>query len=200
MGLDYGLLIEIVGAAIALVYIYFEYKASIWLWRIGILMSLFYIVIFSQSKFYADAGIYLYNLGANIYGLWVWHKHSTPQSSEASPYDGISRMPAKYWRVLIPIIVVCWAGLALLLKYCTDSPVPIGDSFTTALSVVAMWVLARKYYDAWLFWIVVNAVSAGLYLWQGLYPTFAVFIVYTIISCAGLRKWKKESRTDNLKL
>lgn len=192
--MNYPLLIEIVGAAIALFYIYFEYKASMWLWYVGILMSLFYIVIFFQSKFYADAGIYLYNLGANIYGLWMWKKHSSATDSAESSYEGVSKMPRKYWPVLAAISMVVWAGLFLLLKYCTDSPVPVGDSFTTALSLVAMWVLAHKYYDAWIFWIIVNFVSVGLYVWQGLYPTSIVFTVYAIMSIMGLYKWKKESQ------
>ncbi|PLW99338.1 MAG: nicotinamide riboside transporter PnuC, partial [Marinilabiliales bacterium] len=79
----------------------------------------------------------------------------------------------------------------ILFRY-TDSPVPIGDSFTTALSIVATWMLARKILEQWLLWIVINAVSLGLYIYKGLYPTSILFVFYTILAIVGYYKWKSE--------
>jgi nicotinamide mononucleotide transporter len=73
----------------------------------------------------------------------------------------------------------------------TDSPVPVRDSFITSLSIVATWMLARKIYEHWYLWIVVNFVSAILFLTRGLFPTFVLYIVYGIMSFAGLVAWKK---------
>ena len=66
------LIIEIIGAVIGLTYLFLEYKANVWLWPVGILMSLFYVVIFFHGKFYADAVVYLYYIGANTYGMLKW--------------------------------------------------------------------------------------------------------------------------------
>ena len=57
------LIIEIIGTVIGLAYLYLEYKASVWLWPVGILMSIFYVFIFFHGKFYADAAVYLYYIG-----------------------------------------------------------------------------------------------------------------------------------------
>lgn len=189
------LVIEIIGAIIGLIYIFLEYKANVWLWPVGILMSLFYLVIFLHGKFYADAAIYLYYIGANIYGLMAWaHSRRNPQSSMEKPAENlvITHTPKRLVLPLTIIAVILWIAIFWILKTFTDSPVPVGDAFTTALSIIAMWMLAQKYLEQWVLWIVVNIVSTILYFWKGLYPTGVLFIVYVIIAVLGYFRWRKE--------
>jgi nicotinamide mononucleotide transporter len=79
----------------------------------------------------------------------------------------------------------------LLGRY-TDSPIPFGDALTTSLSVFATWMLARKKIEHWLIWIFIDIVSAGLYLYRGLYPTVLLFMVYTAMAGIGFYEWRKE--------
>ena len=187
------LIIEIIGAVIGLTYLFLEYKANVWLWPVGILMSLFYVVIFFHGKFYADAAIYLYYIGANTYGLIQWTRsRKQPIEEDGKTAElAITHVPAKRILPLVAITIILWIVLYGILKTVTDSPVPIGDAFTTAVSIVAMWMLAQKYLEQWLLWIVVNIVSTALYFWKGLYPTGILFIVYVIVAVLGYMKWKK---------
>ena len=178
--------LEFVGLVIGLLYLYLEYKANIWLWPVGVVMPLVYIVIFYQSKFYADMGIYIYYFFASIYGWYIWTK-STNQTDEIL----ISHLPHRYLGKLAAIFLITFAAIAFVLIRFTDSPVPYGDSFTTTLSILAMWMLAHKYIEQWLLWIVVNVVSTGLYFWKGLDTTAVLFVVYSIIPFFGYIKWKK---------
>ena len=66
------------------------------------------------------------------------------------------------------------------------------DAFTTAASIVATWMLARKIIHHWLIWIVVDSVSLGLYVYKGMYPTVVLFLVYTLMAYKGYMEWKKE--------
>ncbi len=191
--MDPATIIEYIGVAIGLAYLILEYKASFWLWPVGILMSLFYIVIFFQSKFYADAGIYTYYLGANLYGLIEWRRNSQ-KTSEKSIEMPITHTPKGKILPLTLIGLAIWAALWLLLSHLTDSPVPFGDSFTTALSVVAMYLLAKKHIEHWWLWVIVNLVSTVLYAWKGLYPMASFFAFYTIIAAMGYFNWRKEMR------
>ena len=191
--MDTATLIEYLGVAIGFAYLILEYKASFWLWPVGILMSLFYIVIFYQSKFYADAGIYAYYLGANLYGLVEWRRNSQKTSEETIEMP-ITHTPKSKILPLTLIGIAIWAALWLLLSHLTDSPVPMGDSFTTALSVVAMYLLAKKHIEHWWLWVVVNLVSTGLYAWKGLYPMAGFFAFYTLIAALGYVRWRKEMR------
>ena len=79
--------------------------------------------------------------------------------------------------------------IALVLRDYTDSPVPYGDAFTTALSITATWMLARKIIEHWWIWVVVNSVSLGLYIYKGLYPTSGLFFFYAHMSVVGYYQW-----------
>jgi len=86
---------------------------------------------------------------------------------------------------------VAFIGIAWILIEYTDSNVPWLDSFTTALSIVGMWMLARKYIEQWFAWIIVDIVCCGLYIYKDLYFTSALYGLYSIIAIFGYFKWKK---------
>ena len=189
------LIIELIGAAIGLIYLFLEYKANVWLWPAGIVMSLFYVAIFFHGKFYADAAVYLYYIGANTYGLLKWtrsRRRNLTEEGTATEALPITHVPKGQLLPLAAAAIALWGLLYWILGTFTDSPVPLGDAFTTAFSIVAMWMLAQKYLEQWLLWIVVNAVSTALYFWKGLYPTGVLFIVYVVVAVMGYFRWRKE--------
>jgi nicotinamide mononucleotide transporter len=83
-----------------------------------------------------------------------------------------------------------------VLVYLTDSDVPWGDGFTTAASIVATWMLARKILEHWLLWIVVDFVAAALYYYKGLYPSCLLYVIYALIAITGYFQWKKDLKTE----
>jgi nicotinamide mononucleotide transporter len=97
-------------------------------------------------------------------------------------------------RNVLPLTITAIAVfplIAFVLIYFTDSTVPWLDSFTTALSIIGMWMLARKYIEQWWVWIIVDLVSSGLYIYKELYFTSALYLLYAIIAIFGYRKWKE---------
>lgn len=179
--------IEIIGAIIGLLYLYLEYKANKWLWPVGVVMPVVYIWIFFNSKFYADMGVNIYYFFASIYGWILWNRHRNNGQDELP----ITHTPNKHILPITVTALLLFAIIAFILVRFTDSPVPFGDSFTTALSILGMWLLAKKYVEQWWFWFAVNIASCGLYIWKGLYPTSVLFGIYSVISVFGYFKWKK---------
>lgn len=178
--------LEIFGAIIGLIYLYLEYKANKWLWLFGVIMPVVYIFIFYQSKFYADMGINIYYFLASIYGWIVWTK-----SKNSERTTKISHTPTQFIVPLSIIGIAIFAFIAFILIRFTDSPVPYGDSFTTSVSIIGMWMLAHKYIEQWWLWFSVNIVACGLYFWKDLYYTGALFAIYAVISIFGYFKWKR---------
>lgn len=190
--------LEIIGTIVGLLYIYLEYKASVWLWLTGIIMPAIYIFVYFDAGFYADTGINIYFLFAGLYGWIVWlgktRKPKRTIDDNTSVKDNqtvlrITRAPKKYYLRLAAITAVVFASIAYILINFTDSTVPYGDSFTTALSITGLWMLTRKYVEQWIVWIIVDIVCCGLYLYKGLYPTGALYGLYTIIAVFGYFKW-----------
>lgn len=104
------------------------------------------------------------------------------------------------WRMAAKIgfiLAVLYCILYFILTRYTDSPIPIGDAFTTAVGIVATWMLARRLIAHWLLWIVVNFVSVYLYYLRGLYPTMFLYLCYAILAFIGLYNWKKKGIKTN---
>ena len=198
--------IEIFGAIAGIVYVFLEIKQTIWLWPVGIITSAVYIWVFFTSKFYADMSLQGYYLVISCLGWYWWVKgtghraRGTERKKEVE--DGrveewesgelqVTRLKLSTGIILAIVFVLLYILMWFVLIRLTDSPVPARDSFITSLSIVATWMLARKIYEHWFLWIVVNMVSAVLFLTRGLYPTVILYVVYGVMSFVGLAAWKK---------
>ena len=69
------------------------------------------------------------------------------------------------------------------------------DKYLPAISIVALWALARKFVEQWLFWIVVDAVCCGLYINKGIPFKALLYGLYVAIAIAGYFKWKSQAKT-----
>lgn len=183
--------LEIIGALVGLVYLWLEYRASVWLWAANIVMPIIYIFIYYESGFYADMGINIYYLVASLYGWIMWQRGQS--DGKELP---ITHTPRRKIAPMSALFVVLMVGIWLILSNFTDSTVPVGDAFTTALSVVALYMLAQKYVEQWLVWLVVDVVCAALYLYKGLYPTALLYLLYSILAWFGYLRWLKMMKTD----
>jgi nicotinamide mononucleotide transporter len=179
---------ETIAALLGLIGIFLQIKQNAWYWAISIVMVLMYIVVFFESKFYADMSFQFYYLVISFYGLYYW---ITKKSTAKKKTINTSKLTGKAWVISIMISIILFVLIYIILEKFTDSDVAIGDAFTTALSFVATWLLARKVLENWLFWIIVDAVSTSLYIYKGLYPTAILFFVLTILAFYGYFIWKK---------
>uniref|UniRef100_UPI0032172DB5 nicotinamide riboside transporter PnuC n=1 Tax=uncultured Draconibacterium sp. TaxID=1573823 RepID=UPI0032172DB5 len=181
--------IELLGAILGILYIIFSIRQNILTWPTGLLTSALYVAVFFKSKLYADMGLQVYYVGISLYGWYFWIKGKKPQNGLKVPVKKTSNV---LWVKLILTSVVLYGVLLYILLNWTNSDVPYMDSMTTALSIVATWMLARKYIEHWLLWIFIDAFSAGLYVYKGLWPTVILFIVYTVMAALGYIEWKKD--------
>ena len=188
--------LELIGTIVGLVYLWLEYKASVYLWITGIIMPAIYIFVYYEAGLYADFGINIYYLIAAIYGWVSWTFYKSKGESSERP---ITYTPRIYIFPLLLTFFVSFIGIAWILMEFTNSDVPWLDSFTTAWSIVGMWMLAKKYIEQWLTWIIVDIVSIGLYIYKDLYFTAALYALYTVIAVLGYFNWKKIMQNDHSK-
>jgi nicotinamide mononucleotide transporter len=130
-------------------------------------------------------------------GSGIGAQSSEPRAQNTMQGLTVTRINLKLAAVLFVLFIVLYAVMFFILSRFTDSPVPEWDSFLTSLSIIATWMLARKIYEHWFLWIVVNTVSVILYFTRGLYPTVALYAVYTFMSFIGLKAWKATIRDKN---
>ena len=190
------LIIEILGVIVGLFYLYYEYKASSLLWIAGIIMPAISLSVYYRAGLYADFGINVYYLIAAVYGWIYWKYKGSKKRDKELP---ITRMPVKAWIIGALVFAVAEGVIYYILVTFTDSTVPGWDTFTTALSIVGMWLLAKKYVEQWLSWILVDIVSSGLYIYKEIYFYSALYALYAVIAVFGYYKWLKLMKNEQNK-
>jgi nicotinamide mononucleotide transporter len=179
--------IEIIGAILSLIYLYLSIRQKVSLWFFGIVSSVFYIFVFFESKLYADLSLQVYYVVISIYGWINWNRGKGNTGEELPPI----RMSKRLWINLTFATTLIYFAYYLVLVNFTDSTVPKADSLVGALSIVGTWLLARKYIENWLIWILADGLCIGLYVYKGLYPTVVLFVIYTAMSVDGYIQWRK---------
>ena len=182
--------LDIIGTILGFLYLWLEFRENAWMWVVGCIMPAIYIVVLYQAGIYADCGMEVYYFLAGIYGLIIWLRGKTEKGETVS----IRHTPRKTFVWLALLFVILFAAIAIFLRECTDSRVPYIDSFTTSLSVIAMWMLSRKYIEQWWVWFVVDAASSGLYIYKGVYGRSLLYAVYTVMAIYGYYVWRKKMR------
>ncbi len=199
--------LEVFGAVAGIIYVFLEIRQNLWLWPVGIITSAVYISVFFTGKLYADMSLQGYYLIISVLGWYWWVRNRKGEGEkrrkgeEEKGVEGengnmkgelkVTRLKLRTGIILSLVFVLLYLIMWFVLSRYTDSPVPGWDSFITSASIIATWMLARKIYEHWILWIIVNFVAAFLFLTRGLYPTVILYIVYGIMSFAGLRAWKK---------
>lgn len=186
--MDFKLALQIIGVVLGLVYLYLEYKANIWLWVVGLIMPIVHGTLYYRSGLYADFSMQLYYIAAGVWGLMAWSRK--PKSKSESPLK-IGYTPARVWLLVGAIYAVLHAAIYLLLVNFTDSTVPFWDSLSTALCIVAYWMLSRKYVEQWLVWLLVDLITVGLYIYKDIPLTAGLYALYSALAVAGYMRWRK---------
>ena len=217
--MDWKLILQIAGVVLGLLYLWLEYRADIRLWIVGLVMPLVHGALYYKAGLYADCSMQVYYVLAGLYGWLVWRnaprkKPKTARNAAAAgPTDQTARSaepaaartarsaepaavrightPLRYAAGLIAVYAAAHAGIYFLLSRFTNSTVPFWDAMTTAASIVAMWMLSRKYIEQWLVWLAVDLITIGLYLYKGIPLTAGLYALYSALAVAGYLRWRK---------
>ncbi len=214
-------ILDIIGAAIGLVYVFSEYRANRWFWPSSLLMAAFYAVINFRIGWYANTGICIYNFLISIYGLLAWRgiverrqkmerrhpagKDNAEPLGDAGKVPAVQEMPAvqeerpvsscplRYW----PWLLLATAALTLLFRWLLalmgEATMPLLDGLSAALGIVGMWMLAQKYWQQWLFWLVSEPILAYIYFSTGYTASAVMYVIYEVFVIMGIIRWKKLS-------
>jgi nicotinamide mononucleotide transporter len=185
--------IELAAALVSITYVILAIKQIIWLWVFGILSALLYAWVYAHSGFYAGMGLQAYYAFISIYGWIHWSARSAKAKADPNMPTKLPvvRTSLRLFIILAFIWFCLWQFIGFILSSYTNSTIPYWDAFTAAGGIVATWMIARKLLEQWLFWIVIDVISIGLYLWQGLYVTTFLYGVYIVMAIFGYRQWKR---------
>jgi nicotinamide mononucleotide transporter len=180
-------LIEWIGVVSGLICVWLNTQQNVWGWPIGLVNVLCYVLICFSAKLYADMGLQLFYGTSAIYGWYCWSK-----GSKQNQVTEIQKLDLKSWLLLGLLAAVSTAIIFAFLKTYTDGSVPFWDALATALSLIAQLLLARRFVENWLLWLVVNVLCVGIYYYKGFYLTTVLYAFFFCLAVYGYRKWTQE--------
>lgn len=152
-------------------------------WLLGLVASTIGVGLYVQAHTWAMTVLNGYYVAMAVYGWWSWGR---------AEEDGAVR--TQHWGshavLAAAALAASWLLAALLGQY-LDGHFPQLDAFVTVFSLVATWMMARKFLASWCWFIVADSV--GIWLnWQIGYQGYALLnAVYLVLSVVGLVKWNR---------
>lgn len=177
-------IVEFLGSVFSITYSVLLIREKSIGWFFGIASSLLGIILFFESKIYAQAIISVYYAGIGVYGWLYWKK--AEQRNEH-----IHIWKPRQHLIYIGLFVLLSLLSAYLFKTYTDSQNPYLDSFVTLFGFLASIKEARKILTSWVYWFAINLCTVVLYYNQHLYFYAGMMILYALICIPGYLNWKK---------
>ncbi len=168
----------------SLLYTWLAAKENIWCWLFGGIGAAATLILCLQALLYSEVILQVYYIAMAIYGWVHWSKLG---SSSTKPVLKMDK------RLHLKILLLGVIGLFALGAFWKiwGAALPYLDASTTSFSILATWLIARKYLENWIYFIVIDAVSIFLYASREMYLLAFLFVIYTILATYGYFKWKR---------
>lgn len=185
---------ELAAVILAIAYLLLAVRERLLCWYCAFISTAIYTVIFWDVNLLMDSALNVYYMAMAVFGWYQWQYGGAAGSGDNAQGIAISALSrSQHARIILAIAALSLVSGYLLTEY-SQAAWPYVDSFTTWGSVITTYLVARKYLENWLYWIVIDTVSIPLYVERGLNLTALLFGVYVLIAVAGYFSWRTHYR------
>lgn len=177
--------VELIAVAFALAYLVLAMRQNIWCWACALISTALYTWIFFDVSLVMESLLNVYYMVMAGYGYWAWRYGN--ENTELR----ITTWKAQQHLIALLLVAVLTAISGYLLSTKTSAAWPYLDSFSTWGAVVTTYMVARKIFENWVYWLVINSVALFLYIERGLYPTALLMMLYLVLVVIGFMTWWK---------
>ena len=168
-------------------------RESLWNFPVAIFSCALYTVVYHRARLYSDSYLQVVFIGLSLYGWYEWLYGG--RSKTELP---VSRTRRWEWAVCATFVVGYTTSFGYYLQQHTDAALPYWDSFTTAVSLAAQYLLMRKRLENWWLWILVDILYVPILWNKGLYPSSGLYALYLGLAFYGYLEWRKSLKNEEL--
>ena len=179
--------LEIIAVFFGFLSVWFSKNNNILVFPTGMINTSIFVYLLLKWSLLGDMIINAYYFIMSIYGWYFWLKGT---NNTVSPISKVSNSDI---RIVVLLFISSSVFVSLVYTFFDkwETIVSYIDIFTTAIFFAAMWLMAKRKVESWIFWIVGNIISVPLYLHKGLAFTSIQYFIFTVIAIAGYIKWKE---------
>ncbi len=179
--------LEIIAVFFGFLSVWFSKNNNILVFPTGMINTSIFVYLLLKWSLLGDMIINAYYFIMSIYGWYFWLKGT---NNTVSPISKVSNTDI---RIVVLLFISSSIFVSLVYTFFDkwETIVSYIDILTTAIFFAAMWLMAKRKVESWIFWIVGNIISVPLYLHKGLAFTSIQYFIFTVIAIAGYIKWKE---------
>ncbi len=179
--------LEIIAVVFGILSVWFSKKNNILVYPTGMISTSIFTYLLFKWSLLGDMMINAYYFMMSIYGWYIWTRKV---NNIVTPISKVSLAEK------ITSLIIFFFSLSFVYGIYNyfdkwGSYTSYIDNFTTAIFFVAMWLMANRKIENWIFWIIGNIISIPLYFYKGLTFTSIQYIIFTVIAISGYYTWKK---------
>ena len=184
----HDIILEIIAVLLGIASVWYAKKDDILVFPTGMISTLIYVYLLWKWTLWGDMIINGYYFIMSIYGWYHW----TRKKGDIIEFP-ISVISTNEKRISLFIFIFTVAFVVAVYHYFNkfNTWYAYVDTFVTGIFFVAMWLMAKRKIENWVFWIIGDLVSIPLYFAKGLTFTSFQYIVFTIVAVYGYLEWKK---------
>jgi len=154
----------------------------------GLIGTGIFVYILLNFSLLGDTIINAYFFSMSIYGWYFWSRKK--DEVFINQVSTINRNEIKYLFILaISSLIFIYFVYDYFDKW--NNWTAYVDNITTAIFFVAMWLMARRKIESWIFWIIGDLITVPLYFYKGLTISSIQYIIFLILAVLGYISWKK---------
>jgi len=177
--------VELLAAALASIYVPLAIGQRLSCWPAAFVSSVLYVWVFFSARLYMESALNAFFAAMAVYGFWQWR-----QGREGSALAVSQWPPVRHVLALMGIAAVAAINAFFLARF-TPAANPFIDSMLTWSSVFTTFLVARKVYENWYWWLLIDSISMCLYFTRHLYLTMLLYGVYVVLCVIGMREWRR---------
>jgi nicotinamide mononucleotide transporter len=159
-------------------------RETIWCWVAGIISVSIQGFVFYKARLFGDFSLQIFYFVSGLYGWIYWNKYKNQEFN-------ISKMSKKNWFLVVLGIIILSFILYPILKYIKSDKI-IFESILTSSSLICTYMMAKKWIENWLLWILIDLAYVYLYLVKQL-PTYAIlYLFFSVMAFYGFYLWRKK--------
>ena len=184
--LDIGL--EFLAFSFGIISVIYAKKENILVYPTGIICTVITVYLLYKAQYFGDMMMNIYYSLMSIYGWWNWSRIQNDKYLLKITRFSKNDLGLTVFLFLLTVTIT----YAVYTFNLTEIKIPnYIDMFTSGLFFTAMWLMANKKLESWIFWIIGDIITVPLYAYRGLGMLSLQYIIFTILAIQGYIEWKK---------
>ena len=184
----FDIFLEFIAVLLGILSVIFAKMNKIAVYPTGMISTGIFVYLLFKFELLGDMIINAYFFFMSIYGWFYWSYKKEGQIINKVSYGSNNDYIIGALIFLISLILI---SIIYKLFNLFNSWSAYIDTLTTGIFFVAMWLMARRKVESWIFWIIGDLISIPLYLYKGLAITTIQYFIFTIIAVMGYKSWVK---------